>query len=108
MASNQSGESSKKATSSVQDVNDEKPAFGSRCIFIYTLLLAPRRLTKAHVRFLTDEADVWSQNAWDHVPPPDDQIETITKSLTKQKLNPVSSEEKLKVNEKPARHWYNI
>ncbi|KAF4610696.1 hypothetical protein D9613_007109 [Agrocybe pediades] len=88
MASSQNGESSKKVTSSVQDVTEEKPAFGSR--------------------FLTDEADVWSQNAWDHVPPPDDQFETIIKSLTKQKLNPVSPEEKAKVNEKPAKHWDNF
>ncbi|KDR80802.1 hypothetical protein GALMADRAFT_241246 [Galerina marginata CBS 339.88] len=81
-------ESSKKATSSVQDVIEEKPAFGSR--------------------FLTNEDEVWTQNAWDHVPPPDDQVETIAKSLSKQRLNPVPAEDKLKLNEKPARHWDNF
>jgi tRNAThr (cytosine32-N3)-methyltransferase len=55
---------------------------------------------------LTSEADVWSQNAWDHVPPPDDQAETIAKSLSRQRLNPVPFEEKDKFNEKPAKHWY--
>jgi hypothetical protein len=57
-------------------------------------------------RFLTDEQEVWSQNAWDHVPPPDDQDEIIAKALEKQKSNPVPVEEKLKYNEKPAKHWY--
>ncbi|KAF9038573.1 S-adenosyl-L-methionine-dependent methyltransferase [Panaeolus papilionaceus] len=78
----------KKSTSSVQDINEDKPAFGSR--------------------FLTDEQDVWSQNAWDHVPPPDDQAEAIEKSISRQKLNPVSPEEKQKYNDKPARHWDNF
>ncbi|PPQ86107.1 hypothetical protein CVT25_003674 [Psilocybe cyanescens] len=81
-------ESSKKATSSVQDVIESKPAFGSR--------------------FLTKEDDVWSQNAWDHVPPPDDQVETIAKSLYKQRLNPVPQEDKIKFNKKPAKHWDNF
>ena len=60
---------------------------------------------ESHPRFLTDEDDVWSQNAWDHVPPPDDQGETIAKSLSKQRSNPVPVEEKQKYNEKPAKHW---
>ncbi|PPR02275.1 hypothetical protein CVT26_011694 [Gymnopilus dilepis] len=77
-------ESSKKATSSVQDVTQEKPAFGSR--------------------FLTNEADVFTQNAWDHVPPPEDQGEAIAKSLLRQRSNPVPHEEKQKLNEKPAKH----
>ncbi|KAF8956960.1 S-adenosyl-L-methionine-dependent methyltransferase [Flammula alnicola] len=81
-------ESSKKATSSVQDVGEDKPPFGSR--------------------FLTEEDDVWSQNAWDHVPPPDDQVETIAKSLSKQRLAPVPLEDKQKINEKPAKHWDNF
>ncbi|KAH9479304.1 tRNA(Thr) (cytosine(32)-N(3))-methyltransferase [Psilocybe cubensis] len=81
-------ESNKKVASSVQDVLENKPAFGSR--------------------FLTEEDDVWSQNAWDHVPPPDDQVETIEKSLSKQRLNPVPLEDKIKLNEKPAKHWDNF
>ncbi|PPQ65168.1 hypothetical protein CVT24_011031 [Panaeolus cyanescens] len=79
----------KKTTSSVQDVTEDKPAFDVK-------------------RFLTDEQDVWSQNAWDHVPPPDDQAETIEKSLSRQKLNPVAPEEKQKYNDKPAKHWDNF
>ncbi|KAF8806849.1 methyltransferase [Phlegmacium glaucopus] len=82
------GLSNKKATSSVQDVAEEKPAFGSR--------------------FLTEDDDVWSQNAWDHVPPPDDQLEKITESLSKQRLKPVPQEEKEKYNAKPAKHWDNF
>lgn len=57
-------------------------------------------------RFLTDEADVWSQNAWDHVPPPDDQDEIIAAALGKQRSAPVPEDEKTKYNEKPAKHWY--
>ncbi|KAF8990673.1 methyltransferase [Cyathus striatus] len=81
-------EPKKKTTSSVHDVGAEKPPFGSR--------------------FLTDDADVWSQNAWDHVPPPDDQTEIIAKSLAKQRLAPVPIEEKQKYNDKPAKHWDNF
>ncbi|KAG5643360.1 hypothetical protein DXG03_001042 [Asterophora parasitica] len=75
-----------KSTSSVHNIGVEKPPFGSR--------------------FLEDESDVWSQNAWDHVPPPDDQEEIITASLTKQRLAPVPDDDKPKYNEKPARHWF--
>ncbi|KAF9454367.1 methyltransferase [Macrolepiota fuliginosa MF-IS2] len=77
-----------KTTSSVHDIATEKPPFGSR--------------------FLTDEADVWSQNAWDHVPPPDDQGEIIAASLNKQRSSPIPVEEHSKYNEKPARHWDNF
>ncbi|KAF5362492.1 hypothetical protein D9756_002202 [Leucocoprinus leucothites] len=77
-----------KITSSVHDIKTEKPPFGSR--------------------FLIDEADVWSQNAWDHVPPPDDQGEIIVSSLKKQRSAPVPTDEQHKYNEKPARHWDNF
>ncbi|KAJ7580195.1 S-adenosyl-L-methionine-dependent methyltransferase [Mycena floridula] len=77
-----------KQTSSVHDVSSDKPPFGSR--------------------FLTEEADVWSQNAWDHVPPPDDQEEIISESLAKQRLGPVPDDDKVKYNEKPAKHWDNF
>jgi hypothetical protein len=56
-------------------------------------------------RFLTEEDDVWSKNAWDHVPPPADQLEKITKSLSKQRLKPVPQDEKENYNSKPAKHW---
>ncbi|KAI0759338.1 S-adenosyl-L-methionine-dependent methyltransferase [Irpex lacteus] len=77
-----------RTASSVHDITAEKPPFGSR--------------------FLTNEADVWSQNAWDHVPPPDDQDETIAAALAKQRSAPVPDDEKSKYNEKPAKHWDNF
>ncbi|KAI0642022.1 methyltransferase [Trametes meyenii] len=77
-----------KTASSVHDVTAEKPPFGSR--------------------FLTDEADVWTQNAWDHVPPPTDQDEVISSALNRQRSAPVPEDEKQKYNEKPARHWDNF
>ncbi|OJT02955.1 tRNA(Thr) (cytosine(32)-N(3))-methyltransferase [Trametes pubescens] len=77
-----------KTASSVHDVSAEKPPFGSR--------------------FLTNEADVWSQNAWDHVPPPTDQDEVISAALNRQKNAPVPDEEKPKYNDKPARHWLHL
>ncbi|KAJ6607006.1 S-adenosyl-L-methionine-dependent methyltransferase [Mycena sp. CBHHK59/15] len=77
-----------KTTSSVHDITAEKPPFGSR--------------------FLTDEAEVWTRNAWDHVPPPTDQDEIIAASLLKQRSAPVPDEEKRKYNEKPARNWDNF
>ncbi|RPD64512.1 methyltransferase [Lentinus tigrinus ALCF2SS1-7] len=77
-----------KTASSVHDVTAEKPPFGSR--------------------FLTEDADVWSQNAWDHVPPPEDQDEVISAALTRQKNAPVPDNDKAKYNEKPARHWDNF
>ena len=96
--------SNKKVTSSVQDVEEEKPAFGSR---YYGYLPYCLGLLKVVIyRFLTEDDDVWSQNAWDHVPPPDDQLEKITESLSKQRLKPVPQDEKEKYNSKPAKHWY--
>ncbi|KAM5534498.1 hypothetical protein V8D89_011830 [Ganoderma adspersum] len=77
-----------KTASSVHDVTAEKPPFGSR--------------------FLTDEADVWSQNAWDHVPPPDDQEGVISAAIARQKRAPVPESDKAKYNEKPAKHWDNF
>ncbi|XP_006461752.1 hypothetical protein AGABI2DRAFT_205628 [Agaricus bisporus var. bisporus H97] len=77
-----------KITSSVHDIAKEMPPFGSR--------------------LLTNEADVWSQNAWDHVPPPDDQGEIIAASLDRQRSTAVPLHEQPKYNEKPARHWDNF
>ncbi|KAI0079116.1 methyltransferase [Panus rudis PR-1116 ss-1] len=77
-----------RAVSSVHDITQEKPPFGSR--------------------FLTEGQDVWSQNAWDHVPPPDDQEEVIANALAKQHLAPVPEEDKPKYNEKPAKFWDNF
>ncbi|KZP08357.1 methyltransferase [Athelia psychrophila] len=77
-----------RTASSVHDINAEKPPFGAR--------------------FLTDDADVWSQNAWDHVPPPDDQGEIIAASLAKQRVAPVPDDDKPKYNDRPSRHWDNF
>uniref|UniRef100_A0A0W0FD23 tRNA N(3)-methylcytidine methyltransferase n=1 Tax=Moniliophthora roreri TaxID=221103 RepID=A0A0W0FD23_MONRR len=74
--------------SSVHDINEEDPPFGSR--------------------FLTDESQVWTHNAWDHVPPPTDQEEIIAASLAKQRLSPVPVQDRIKYNDKPARHWDNF
>ncbi len=57
---------------------------------------------------MIDESQVWTQNAWDHVPPPDDQDEIIAASLTKQRAAPVPEDDKLKYNQKPAKHWDNF
>ncbi|KAJ2913064.1 hypothetical protein MD484_g7338, partial [Candolleomyces efflorescens] len=81
-------QSTKKASSSVQEAATRKAPFGSR--------------------FLTNDTDVWNHNAWDHVPPPDDQGEAISKALEKQRSNPVPAEEKAKYNDKPSRHWDNF
>ncbi|KAG1816458.1 S-adenosyl-L-methionine-dependent methyltransferase [Suillus subaureus] len=77
-----------KLSSSVHDINAEKPPFGSR--------------------FLTQDSDVWTQNAWDHVPPPEDQTETITASLARQRLAPVPEDDKNNYNAKPAKYWDNF
>ena len=55
---------------------------------------------------MTDDQDVWSHNAWDRVPPPDDQDEIVAAAMAKQRSLPVPEEEKLKINAKPSRNWY--
>ncbi|KAJ7132339.1 actin filament binding protein [Mycena epipterygia] len=77
--------SSPKQTSSVHDIAADAPPFGSR--------------------FLTDESEMWTKNAWDHVPPPGHQGEIIAAALLKQRSAPVPEDEKQKYNERPARHW---
>lgn len=77
-----------KLTSSVHDITAEKPPFGSR--------------------FLTEQSDVWAQNAWDHVPPPEDQTEAISASLARQRVAPVPESDKEKYNSKPAKYWDNF
>lgn len=57
-------------------------------------------------RFLTDDQDVWNHNAWDRVPPPDDQDEIVATAMAKQRSLPVPEEEKAKINAKPSRNWY--
>ncbi|KAF8645086.1 hypothetical protein AX16_008144 [Volvariella volvacea WC 439] len=84
----QSASAVPKTTSSVHDVSEDQPAFGCR--------------------FLTDETQVFTQNAWDHVPFPVEQIPTIRASLERQRQAPVPADEKYKYNEKPARHWDNF
>ncbi|KAJ3986363.1 S-adenosyl-L-methionine-dependent methyltransferase [Lentinula detonsa] len=77
-----------KRASSVHDVNSLDPPFGSR--------------------YLVDSSLTFTQNAWDHVPPPVDQGATIAASLARQRAAVVSEEEKLKINSKPAKYWDNF
>ncbi|KAJ4473841.1 methyltransferase [Lentinula aciculospora] len=77
-----------KRASSVHDVNNADPPFGSR--------------------FLVDPSLTFTQNAWDHVPPPVDQGATIATSLARQRAAIVSEEERLKLNSKPAKYWDNF
>ncbi|KAJ3812727.1 methyltransferase [Lentinula aff. lateritia] len=79
---------SAKKVSSVHDVNSVDPPFGSR--------------------FLVDPSLTFTQNAWDHVPPPIDQGTTIATSLARQRAAVVSEEERLKLNSKPAKYWDNF
>ncbi|CAE6470829.1 unnamed protein product [Rhizoctonia solani] len=74
-----------KTNSSVHDIQADAPPFGSR--------------------FLTEDQDVWSKNAWDHVPPPSDQAERIEKAIGRQRNSPVPKEESLKYNVNPASYW---
>jgi tRNAThr (cytosine32-N3)-methyltransferase len=55
--------------------------------------------------FLTDPSAVFTQNAWDHVPPPPEHDKTITVALERQRKAPVSTDEQKKYNDKPARYW---
>ncbi|CEL61945.1 putative methyltransferase-like protein SPBC21C3,07c OS=Schizosaccharomyces pombe (strain 972 / ATCC 24843) GN=SPBC21C3.07c PE=3 SV=2 [Rhizoctonia solani AG-1 IB] len=74
-----------KTNSSVHDIQADAPPFGSR--------------------FLTEDQDVWSKNAWDHVPPPSDQTERIEKALGRQRNSPVPKTEFSKYNDNPASYW---
>ncbi|PVG01906.1 S-adenosyl-L-methionine-dependent methyltransferase [Serendipita vermifera] len=56
-------------------------------------------------RFLTEDSDVWSKNAWDHVPPPEGHDTVIQRALELQRSTPVSQTEKEKYNSKPAKYW---
>ncbi|KAH9000437.1 methyltransferase [Lactarius akahatsu] len=84
-----------KISSSVKDITTLVPPFGSRNVPI-------------SLWFLTEDADVWSQNAWDHVPSPPDQHATIATSLARQRAAPVPQPDKQKYNAKPAKHWDNF
>jgi hypothetical protein len=95
-----------KRTSSVQDVHTRKPPFGSRKVPIRQSHALLSHLTLLQPRFLTHDADVWSQNAWDHVPPPADQDGAIADSLARQHAAPVPDGDKHKYNTKPAKHWF--
>ncbi|KAF8605887.1 S-adenosyl-L-methionine-dependent methyltransferase [Ceratobasidium sp. AG-I] len=74
-----------KTNSSVHDIKEDAPPFGSR--------------------FLTEDQDVWSKNAWDHVPPPPDQTAQIEKALGRQRDSPVPKDTQSKYNDNPASFW---
>ncbi|KZV88186.1 methyltransferase [Exidia glandulosa HHB12029] len=75
-----------KKTSSVQNRDEDAP-FGSR--------------------YLVNEDDVFTKNAWDHVPAPEGYDDFVNAALDRQKQNPVSDFEKTKVcgPGMAARHW---
>ncbi|EJU03679.1 methyltransferase [Dacryopinax primogenitus] len=56
-------------------------------------------------RFLTPSRSVWEQNAWDHVPPPDDQGERIALSLERQRASRVSDADRNRYNARPEKYW---
>ncbi|KAG8896510.1 hypothetical protein FRB99_008856, partial [Tulasnella sp. 403] len=56
-------------------------------------------------RYLLDESLVFEENAWDHVPPPDDQEERIQTAILRQKKSPVPPDKKAKYNSKPSLYW---
>jgi tRNAThr (cytosine32-N3)-methyltransferase len=93
-----------KRASSVHDIRTHNPPFGSRKVPTALTLLS--LILTRFPRFLTESADVWSQNAWDHVPPPVDQDATIAASLARQRAAPVPDDDKDKYNAKPAKHWF--
>ncbi|KAH7105902.1 methyltransferase [Auriculariales sp. MPI-PUGE-AT-0066] len=73
--------------SSVYDRDADAPPFGAR--------------------FLTSEEDVWSKNAWDHVPAPEGYEGFISDALNRQREKPVNDFEKAKCNGPgmAARNW---
>ncbi|KAF8329376.1 S-adenosyl-L-methionine-dependent methyltransferase [Cantharellus anzutake] len=73
-----------KSSSSVQS-EGERPPFGCR--------------------LLTSDADVWSQSAWDHVPPPNDQDDIISAALERQRTKPVPPNKKARYNSSPRWFW---
>ncbi|KZT59474.1 S-adenosyl-L-methionine-dependent methyltransferase [Calocera cornea HHB12733] len=56
-------------------------------------------------RFLTAQQDVWSKNAWDHVPPPADQGERVREALERQERGRVPPELQEKYNTSPSTYW---
>ena len=77
--------------------------------------------SKSGLRYLTDEAQVFEKNAWDHVPPPEDQDEKISAAIARQKKVPVPDDKKsesyvisvsrqlisaiVKYNTRPSLYW---
>ncbi|KAI5453698.1 hypothetical protein NCC49_005517 [Naganishia albida] len=62
-------------------------------------------------RFLTEQDDVFSHNAWDHVVPPPEWEDDAKKTLDMQRAAQVSKEMKWTYNANPAMYWhrfYNI
>jgi len=62
-------------------------------------------------RYLTNPADVFSFNAWDHVVPPPEWEDEAKTTLAKQRESKVSREMKWAYNSKPAIYWdrfYNL
>jgi hypothetical protein len=90
-----------KTSSSVRD-KFSAPNFGSRFL---TVAYSSHWYWLMWLISYQEDQDVFSQNAWDHVPPPTDQQAKVADALARQRKAPVPESEKPKYNDRPARHW---
>lgn len=56
-------------------------------------------------RLLTDNADIWSHNAWDHVTPPASHYDAVAATLARQAETKLSLEEAEVFHSSPAGYW---
>lgn len=56
-------------------------------------------------RFLTEDTDVFSHNAWDHVEFGEEQVQEAQQLIAKQHENPVPDFDKTLYNTNPAKYW---
>lgn len=56
-------------------------------------------------RLLTDESDIWSHNAWDHVTPPASYYDQVASTLARQAETKLTLEEATPYHQAPASYW---
>lgn len=56
-------------------------------------------------RLLTDNADIWSHNAWDHVTPPQAHYDQVAETLARQAETKLTLEEAEEFHAAPAGYW---